>query len=222
MTDAPALSPETEIGRDADRVRRAMTAWRRRSRLIRFWRRALPASIALILVGMAGWVAWRSVATDRQDLGDSQVVRLVNARFYGQDARGRQFVLGAAEATRPLKGDTSRVTLRAPTLEIDQNGDPVRLTSRSGVYDEKTMAVRLTGDVKVVEPSSGFVMTTPEAVADTAAGVVAGDESVTAAGPLGRVDAKSYAIYDQGARIVFRGDGTLEGRVKSRIERKRR
>lgn len=220
MTDA-ALSPEPETGRDADRVRRAMSAWRRRSQLIRFWRRALPAAIALILVGMAGWVVWRSIATDRQDLGDSQVVRLVNARFYGQDARGRPFVLGAAEATRPLRGDTSRVTLRAPTLEIEQNGGPVRLTARTGVYDEKTMAVRLTGDVKVTEPT-GFVLTTPEALADTRAGVVRGERTVTAAGPLGRVDAAAYAVYDQGARIVFRGDGTLEGRVKSRIERERR
>lgn len=219
MTDAAV---QTEPPHDAERLRRAVGAWRRRSRLIRFWRRALPAAIGAVLVGMVGWVVWRSVATERQDLGDAQVVRLVNARFYGQDGQGRPFVLGAAEATRPLRGETSRVTLRAPVLELEPGGQSTRLTARTGVYDESAQTVRLQGGVELTEPTNGFRLTTPSALADTMADVVSGAQGVTAQGPLGRVDAASYAIYERGARIVFKGDGTLEGRVKSRIEQRRR
>lgn len=217
MSDA-ALSPEPH---DAARVRRAMAAWRSRSRLIRFFRRALPAAIGLVLVGMAGWVTWRTLAGGRADLGDPQFVRLVNARFYGQDGDGRPFVLSAAEASRPLRGQTSVVRLARPSLELDQDGKTTTVSATRGVWNEKSLIVNLAGQVTVQEPTNGFRMDTTEALVNTRDSVVTGSKPVTAQGPLGRVDAKSYAIYEQGARVVFRGDGTPEGRLTSVIQRKR-
>jgi lipopolysaccharide export system protein LptC len=217
MSDA-TLSPEPH---DVQRVRRAMAAWRRRSRLIKFYRRALPAAIGVVLAGMAGWVTWRTLAGERADLGDPQVVRLVNARFFGQDAQGRPFVLGAAEATRPLRGDTTVVRLTSPSLEIDHGGKTTTINATRGIWNEKSLIVRLFGQVQVREPTSGFRMDTSEAIVDTQQGVVTGPQPVVAQGPLGRVDAKGYAIYEQGARIVFRGDGTPDGRLTSVIRQRR-
>lgn len=217
MTDAPA-SPETH---DADRVRRAVASWRSRSRLIKFYRRALPVAIGLVLAGMAGWVTWRTFAGERADLGDPQVVRLVNARFFGQDGNGRPFVLGAKEAARPLRGETSAVRLTQPSLEIDQGGKTTTVAATQGLWNEKTLIVRLFGKVSVQEPTSGFRMDTSEAVVNTQLGQVTGSKPVVAQGPLGRVDAKGFAIYEQGARIVFRGDGTPEGRLTSVIRERR-
>lgn len=213
-----AASPETH---DAERVRRAMASWRQRSRLIKFYRRALPAAIGVVLAGMAGWVTWRTFAGERADLGDPQFVRLVNARFFGQDANGRPFVLGAKEAARPLRGETSVVRLTGPSLEIDQGGKTTTVTATNGVWNEKSLIVRLFGQVVVQEPTSGFRMDTSEAVVNTQQSLVTGSKPVTAQGPLGRVDAKGYAIYEQGARVVFRGDGTPEGRLTSVIRERR-
>jgi len=44
-------------------------------------------------------------------------------------------------------------------------------------------------------------------VVDTNTGVVTGDKGVQGRGPLGTIDASSYAIYDQGQRVVFSGQG---------------
>ena len=46
---APAMNPE--------RLARAMGRWRRRSRVIHFWRRALPLLMLLILGGVLGLIA---------------------------------------------------------------------------------------------------------------------------------------------------------------------
>ena len=45
------------------------------------------------------------------------------------------------------------------------------------------------------------------AVVDTTTGVVTGSKGVQGAGPLGTINASSYAIYDQGQRVVFKGAG---------------
>jgi lipopolysaccharide export system protein LptC len=52
-------------------------------------------------------------------------------------------------------------------------------------------------------------------VVDTDTGVVTGDKGVQGRGPLGSIDASSYAIYDQGQRVVFNGQG--ENKVRGTI-----
>ena len=42
---------------------------------------------------------------------------------------------------------------------------------------------------------------------DTATGIVTGSKGVEGVGPLGTISASSYAIYDQGERVVFKGSG---------------
>ena len=54
---------------------------------------------------------------------------------------------------------------------------------------------------------TGFVLTTPEAVVDTSTGNVTGSKGVQGSGPIGTINASSYAIYDQGQRVVFDGAG---------------
>ena len=46
-----------------------------------------------------------------------------------------------------------------------------------------------------------------EAVVDTETGIVTGSRGVQGSGPLGTVNASSYAIYEQGERVVFSGSG---------------
>ena len=62
-------------------------------------------------------------------------------------------------------------------------------------------------NVRISDGGSGFVLTTPEAVVDTRTGIITGSKGVQGAGPLGTINASSYAIYDQGQRVVFNGQG---------------
>lgn len=193
---------------DSRRVVEAMDAWRRRSRLIHFFRRALPIAIGLLLVTVLGWVAVRTVLADMADRQAEQAeVRMTNPRFYGQDARGRSFVLGAAEALQDRR-QRNLIRLTRPTLRLNASGDrPTELTARSGLYDEASRSVVLTGQVAVIDGGSSFRLQTEEARIDTQSGVVSGNQRIVGYGPMGTIDASSFAIYDQGARLVFEGDG---------------
>ncbi|WP_296815968.1 LPS export ABC transporter periplasmic protein LptC [Brevundimonas sp.] len=193
---------------DSRRVIEAMEQWRRRSRLIHFFRRALPVAIGLLLVGVVGWVVARTVLADMADREAQRAeVRMTNPRFYGQDSRGRAFVLGAAEAVQDRRRN-GLIDLTRPALRLDATGErPTEITSQDGVYSESERSVSLSGQVLVIDGGSGFRFRTDEAHIDTETGVISGDAPISGRGPLGTIDASSYAIYDQGARLVFEGDG---------------
>lgn len=193
---------------DSRRVVEAMDAWRKRSRLIRFFRRALPVSIGLLILGLLIWVIARTVMADMADQAARQAdIRMTNPRFYGQDSRGQSFVLGAAEAVQDReRADLIRLT--RPALRLNATGErPTEVTALNGVYDEQGDRLTLTGRVTVIDGGSGFRFETDQALVNTETGVISGQGAVRGRGPLGTIDASSYAIYDQGARIVFEGDG---------------
>jgi lipopolysaccharide export system protein LptC len=54
--------------------------------------------------------------------------------------------------------------------------------------------------------SAGDNVLTDKAIIDTAHGSMAGQGRVSAWGPMGVLTAESFAVYDQGQRIVFRGE----------------
>ncbi|NEX93398.1 LPS export ABC transporter periplasmic protein LptC [Caulobacter sp. 17J65-9] len=209
------LPPLDDRQEDAERVHRAMHAWRRRSQLIHFFRKALPAGIAATLIALLGWVGIKQVLLSLESLRvRDNVVRMVNPRFYGQDDKGRAYVLGAREAQR---GGGEQIRLDDPMLRLgNMAGKPTELTAQKGYYDEKNRSVRLTGDVQVKDAGSGFHFKTGEAKIDTRSGVISGNAPIQGQGPLGQISASSYAIYDQGARVVFKGG------VRARLEQRGR
>lgn len=207
LQDAP---PDLDTVRreDARRVVEAMDAWRKRSRLIHFFRRALPVVLGVLVLGTISWVVVRTVMADMADQAAQRSdVRMTNPRFYGQDARGQSFVLAAAEAVQDRRRSTL-VRLTRPALRLNATGErPTEVTALNGVYDERAHRISLSGDVRVVDGGTSFRLQTGQAIIDTRTGVISGRSAIHGRGPLGTVDASSYAIYDQGARIVFEGDG---------------
>ncbi len=185
---------------------RELAHWRKRSRSIRFWRRALP----IVIVSVAGllvlWIGGRSaivkLTSPRGPSGAG--VRMVNPRFYGRDTENRAFVVGAAEASRNLANGHT-ITLSAPSVTLDADGqNPTHVQADKGVYHEDQRRLTLAGQVQLNSRSYSF--TTPRAEVDTTKGVVSGDSGVTGTGPLGRIVASSYGVYDRGQRIVMKGD----------------
>lgn len=206
LADAPnAATP------GADRRAAEMDRWRKRSKRIGLYRRALPWLMLAIVAAIIGWVGLRAVLSARQQAQPgSTELRMTNPKFYGRDERGRSFQLTAKDAVRN-SGQVNEVTLSAPGMQLDVGGRaPMGVTGGSGQYREDTKVLRLSGGVQLKD-GRGTNLESPEAVVDTQAGVVRGEKGVTGTGPLGQVSSSSYAIYDGGARAVFSGG------VRSRI-----
>lgn len=181
--------------------------WRVHSRRVHLLRRLLPILILVLAGGTVTWMVFRSVMSNvERKAGQNQEIRLDNPMFHGQDAQGRSFVIGAQGAVRDT--DTGQFRLIGPVLRLNLGGRKVtEMTADGGLYNEAARTVTIGPNVKISDGGSGFVLTTPEAVVDTATGIVTGSKGVDGRGPLGTISASSYAIYDQGERVVFNGSG---------------
>ena len=192
---------------DEARVAQAGERWRARSRRVKLYRRILPIIMLVLAGGALTWTVFRTVMSGvERKASESREIRLDNPMFHGQDAQGRSFVIGAQGAIRDPA--TGHFRLVGPLLRLNLGGRKVtELTADGGVYIEASRKVVIGPNVKISDGGSGFVLTTPEAVVDTNTGVVTGDKGVQGNGPLGTINASSYAIYDQGQRVVFSGQG---------------
>ena len=192
---------------DEARVAIAGERWRARSRRVKLYRRVLPIVILTLAGGALTWTVFRTVMSGvERKASESREIRLDNPMFHGQDAQGRSFVIGAQGAVRDPA--TGHFRLVGPLLKLNLGGRKVtELTADGGTYNEQARTVTIGPNVKISDGGSGFVLTTPEAVVDTNTGVVTGDKGVQGQGPLGTINASSYAIYDQGQRVVFSGQG---------------
>lgn len=192
---------------DEARVAQAGERWRARSRRVKLYRRLLPIIILVLAGGALTWTVFRTVMSGvERKASESREIRLDNPMFHGQDAQGRSFVIGAKGAIRDPA--TGHFRLVGPLLKLNLGGRKVtELTADGGTYIETGRKVVIGPNVKISDGGSGFVLATPEAVVDTNTGVVTGDKGVQGQGPLGTINASSYAIYDQGQRVVFSGQG---------------
>jgi lipopolysaccharide export system protein LptC len=204
---ASPIAPFPPGSVSAPRRRGRMQAWRRRSRLIRFLRRALPAMIAAILVLLAGWVTVRGILVRFTDLraATGALIHMSNAKFYGRDGDRKAYILGANEAARD-NFDPHRIVLTGPILALD-SGDPRErhISADRGVYRDDTKILLLHGRVSLRDPG-GDNLITDQAIVDTAKGTIVGQGRVYGSGPTGTITAESFAVFDRGQRVVFRGE----------------
>ena len=198
---------DTRDQADEARIAATARAFRARSRRVQLLRRILPVAIIVLAGGTISWIVLRSVISDvERKAGTTREVTLEKSRFLGQDAQGRSFVVGFERAVRDA--DTGRFRLIGPALRLNLGGRKVTtLTADGGVYDEAAHTVTIGPNVRISDGGSGFTLVTPEAVVDTETGIVTGSKGVQGSGPLGTVSASSYAIYEQGERVVFSGSG---------------
>lgn len=203
MSEAERRSIEA----DEARVAREGDRWRARSQRIRLYRRILPILILVVAGAALTWTVFRTVMSGvERRASQSQEIRLDNPMFHGQDAQGRAFLVGAQGAIRDP--DTGHFRLVGPVLRLNLGGRKVtQMTADGGTYDEAQRKVIIGPNVRISDGGSGFTLTTPEAVVDTRTGVVTGSKGVQGTGPLGTINASSYAIHDQGERVVFQGAG---------------
>jgi lipopolysaccharide export system protein LptC len=207
LPEAPERARPALAAAAAARRAEEMDRWRQRSRRIVFYRKALPWTMLAIVVAVAAWVALRAYLSARQlDVaGATSAIHMTNPKFYGRDSEGRSFQLSAKDAVRDVKNN-NLVTLTQPGMMLDSGGkQPVKVAGGRGVYREDTKMLQLDQGV-VLQDGRGSVFHSAEASVDTRAGVVNGQKDVNGIGPLGRVAASSYAVYENGGRVTFSGD----------------
>lgn len=177
--------------------------WKRRARLVAFFRKALPAAILGIVVFLAGWIVARTVLPSLKPEVEVGAIRMTNPRFYGRDSRDRPFLLGAKEAVRDV-ADKGQITLIEPIFSL---GDG-RVTARKGLYRDGAANLVLTGDVLFIDENGGR-METQEALINTRTGTISNSQARTAGVQIdsgnAKVKADTYSVGKDGS-ARFSGD----------------
>jgi len=192
-----------------DLIRRseALARWKKRSRQVHFFRKALPAAIAAILLFGVGWIAVRALmsalAGSERELGS---IHLINPTFYGRNEKGELYIMSAAEAVRD-GGDPDRIALTEPRLKQYPVGAPEPMTVRAhnGVYHEAKKTLDLSGQV-VATDGRGYTFESDFAHVDMPKNSVVGNTHVFSYGPSGSISADAYQVYDKGQRAIFTGN----------------
>lgn len=177
--------------------------WKRRTRLVSFFRKALPLTILAIIVFLAGWIIARTVLPSLNPDVQLGAIRMTNPRFYGRDSQDRAFLLGAKEAVRD-DADKGRITLIEPVFSLGAG----RITAKKGLYRDGATNLVLTGDVLFIN-GEGSRMETQEALINTKTGTITNSEAKTAGVQIdsgfGKVQADNYVVGKDG-KVVFRGN----------------
>jgi lipopolysaccharide export system protein LptC len=168
-------------------------------------------AIGGLALTLGGWIAWGSVMKPQRLVRDNiSAIHMINPKFAGRDSQGRSFMLAAKEAARD-DSDLKAFILKDPIVTLSADGPrPTRLMAKTGLYREDDRILRLNGDVQL-DDGSGYRFASQEALVDTRAGALVGNQALNADGPMGEVKAGSFGVYDKGARTVFRG------RVRARL-----
>lgn len=203
MAIAPPLSPS--VSPDAERRLAALARWRKRSSLVRFYRRALPGAMALIVLFGVGWVAVRELAAEIGAPESAGTIHLLNPRFYGRNDKGQPYVMSAQEAVRD-GADPDRIALVRPVMSVEAgNPQPETVMSERGTYHERARLLDLFGDVRASD-GQGDHFASAAAHVDMPKNSVTGQTPVSGYGPRGTFSAAAYAIYDKGDRVVLIGN----------------
>lgn len=205
---AASTTPTSKTLRD-----RTIQRWRRRSRVIRVLRVLGPSLIAAILLGLAASVAFNAMKPVVEPTQETnQPIRLIKPHFQGRDSNGRAFIITAVTATRDPQ-EYQKVYLDHPSLVLDEQGpDPTRIISNTGIFHENTGQLEASGGV--VMSFSKATFHTESSLFDTKSGELTGSGPIQGQGPLGEINATSYAVRDRGDAMEF------HGRVHTRLNPK--
>lgn len=196
---------------DLERRATALERWRRRSRQVQFFRKALPAAIAAILIFGVGWVAVRTlIAVFSSADRDVATIHLLNPTFYGRNEKGQPYVMQATEAVQD-GADPDRVFLTHPFMK-QFNGNPLPMTVRSlhGLYYQQKKLLDLSGKV-VATDGRGYTFRSEFAHVNMPQNSVVGNVHCFGDGPSGSISSDAYQVYDKGDHAIF------TGHVRSRL-----
>lgn len=206
----------------ADRARSERQVWARpgssHDRLIRVARLALPVGIGIIalLLALAPIAMGRDIsfvlAKDSVDIAKERM-RVSEARYRGEDAKGRPFMISAGSAVQARSSEpVVRMSDLAATILLDDG--PAAFAATRGRYDMARDQVAVDGPM-LFKAAGGYRLLTRDVTVDLRARTLSSAGPVGGEMPLGRFGA-DHLRADLGARTV-----TLDGRARLHIVQSR-
>lgn len=186
----------------------------RRSLMITWLKRLLPAAALLLLVLLAiapnlrfGPAADRVTYHAGAYAGSGALSTMQNAQYHGVDQHGQPFTLTADEANQRGADD---VVLAKPVGDITlTSGAWLMLRSDAGVFNQKSQLLKLNGNVTLYR-NDGTMMTAPLAAINLHDGTATSTSPVAAQGPFGTLSAANgFNLTGRGNDVKFLGPVTL-------------
>lgn len=193
------------LGRDPALTQQMVVRLRRRSLIVSFWRGALPTVIGVSILGMAIWAGVKTIGDLQPANRSAGEIRMIGPEFHGHDKKGRPYVVTAESAVRdPVKTDRSILTKPKLVMQTENRGD-LTVTADSGLYDEASKVMDLTGNV-VATDGQGYRFASPTAHVISDAHSVSGREGVLITGPLGQTSGSAYSMDDKAGHALIIGN----------------
>jgi lipopolysaccharide export system protein LptC len=173
------------------------------------------------LMGTFIWQAGVLAPPAPQDVAATDVIEKpeqitsTNASIAGRDKNNRPFEIKARSGEQDKTVD-SLVHMNDVTSVFERaSGARLDVTSRAGLYDRKTKALELSGDV-VFSEGTRFRAVMDKAAIDTDTQMLISKSPVTVDMQGTMIEADSLTVTDNGTRILFKGG------VKARFESKKK
>jgi lipopolysaccharide export system protein LptC len=193
-------------GADRERVFRAAA---RHSRVVRLFRRAIPAALLTVLGGLAATAYFRPphpLATAQVGQGNSVMtgakIKMEAPRLGGFTRDGRPYDLTARDAAQD-PANPGVLELQDIVAHIAmQDRTKVEVRAATGVYDTKTEGMVLKKDV-VVTTTAGYVVHLEDAKVDNKAGRISSNRPVAVTMASGTINANGLEVLENGDLIRF-------------------
>jgi lipopolysaccharide export system protein LptC len=194
------LAPAEEVARRAE----ALARWRKRSELVHFYRRALPATMAALGVMCVAWIGVRSLIAHFRKAPDVATIHMLHPLYYGRNDEGQPYKMGASLAVKDGV-DPDRIALTDPSYtQTTAAPAPEIVTADRGVYNDKTKLLDLYGHVRATDGKDNH-FESDFAHVDMNKSDVSGKVPMYAYGPSGTLRAQSYMILNKGQHMYFIG-----------------
>jgi len=187
----------------------------RHSSRIRFLRRVLPV-LALLILGLAGFIAWldpfrivRDLPLDVMKLsiqGNKLVMDAPKLSGFTKDGRGYNITATAAAQDLTKTNIVELEGIKA-NFALTNNG-MTELTAAKGLYDAKGDIVRLTEGI-VIRSTAGYEGRLQDATIEVKRGNVVTENPVDISFNNGSIRADRMEVFENGARAIFEGGVTM-------------
>lgn len=205
-------SIKPQIARVSDNIGflKAVTKY---SRFVRISKWFLAAIISVIAVAMLVIPTLRSkeervsIAFASIEARDGEAApTMTNPKLQGVDAQKQPFMV-TAKTARQL--DANTVLLEGMQADMTLKGERwLTVFAQQGLLKLNEEILTLTGKVELFQ-DDGYEMKTEKVVVHLKDSTAENDTVVEGQGPLGRIKAERFSVFDRGSRIVFNGNVTM-------------
>lgn len=183
-------------------------------RLIRVLATVLPALIGMIaaIMVLAPFAPRGEISflLDRHKVAIAEDrVRVTDAKYRGEDSKGRPFTVSAASAVQ-AKATDPEVSMESLLASIQMNDGPATVSAPAALYNFDQETVQVRGPVEFAA-ADGYKMTATGVTVDLKSRKVTGTGGITGAVPAGTFSANGI-VADLGARTV-----ALDGNARLRM-----